>query len=277
VTVEAATTPFTGALPFWRWTGAVDDLVDGFAALDAEHEPGGDGPVGVLVELDRYDAAVELPGTGLRFAGYLPDGRQLRLRYFDGALIAEGHPDRPRSFPPRDEWRTMYPLDPAYSVHEFVVDNDDAVGQVLDLWEQSGAVPRSEARRRLHEVHLVAIERASTAIVAVFSAYLARSRQLRADLWAGRTLVTADHRRSSLGSHLTVHGYELLAATHGRGPDRRGDGLQLEVDHPAVRATFPQAEWPFIPVSLVAVKPNGTTVYAGFFDGVDAPEPPRPR
>ena len=68
-------------------------LVAAVDVLGAEHTPGGPGPVGVCLYVEdpefmrRHPEAV-WPSTGFLYAGYLADGRQVRIRYFDGALIA---------------------------------------------------------------------------------------------------------------------------------------------------------------------------------------------
>ena len=64
-----------------------------FEALATGHAPGDGGPVGLCLYVEdpeflrRHPEAV-WPQTDLLYAGYLPDGRQVRIRYFDDALIA---------------------------------------------------------------------------------------------------------------------------------------------------------------------------------------------
>ena len=63
-----------------------------YGALDAEHATTDGGPVGMCLLLDdpevmrRHPEAV-WPDTGFVYAGYQPDGRQVRLRYFADARI----------------------------------------------------------------------------------------------------------------------------------------------------------------------------------------------
>lgn len=69
----------------------VEMLNAAFDALDAAHTPG-DTPVGLGVvvareELDRAPRDLVWPDTHLFHAGFLPDGSQLRIRYFDGARV----------------------------------------------------------------------------------------------------------------------------------------------------------------------------------------------
>jgi hypothetical protein len=63
-----------------------------YEVLDAEHVPG-EGPVGLCVLVDdpvvqRRDRDAVWPDTALVYAGYQPDGIQVRIRYFTGAVIA---------------------------------------------------------------------------------------------------------------------------------------------------------------------------------------------
>src|SRR5262245_39196064 len=57
-----------------------------FDALAAEFETNGEGCVGVCALIDQPSAAEPAPAvwpeTELMFAGYLEDGRQVRIRYF---------------------------------------------------------------------------------------------------------------------------------------------------------------------------------------------------
>lgn len=72
------------------------EMVDAaFAALDEEFRATGEGPVGVCVlisdreEMLRRREAV-WPGTGFLYAGYTPQGAQVRIAYFEGATIGPG-------------------------------------------------------------------------------------------------------------------------------------------------------------------------------------------
>ena len=63
-----------------------------FAELEREFVEEGSEPIGLCLELSDpsvfpdYKAAF-WPDLGMLYAGYLGDGRQLRIRYFEGALI----------------------------------------------------------------------------------------------------------------------------------------------------------------------------------------------
>jgi hypothetical protein len=63
-----------------------------FEALESEFDPGQAGPIGIclaiadLAEMKRRPEA-EWTDPRIIYAGYLPDGRQLRIGYFAGAKI----------------------------------------------------------------------------------------------------------------------------------------------------------------------------------------------
>ena len=68
-----------------------------FEALAAEFDPKGDGPVGLCMTIpdsERMWARPEARWTDpeMLYAGYLGNGRQVRIGYFDGAEIGPGVP-----------------------------------------------------------------------------------------------------------------------------------------------------------------------------------------
>lgn len=95
-----ADVPAIGGRRFWVFrsfvlpaaAAAVDDLVAvTFDALEAEFEPGLGGPIGLCVPLSPEDAARRPDAVWERpplvYAGYLDDGRQVRVGYFPGASL----------------------------------------------------------------------------------------------------------------------------------------------------------------------------------------------
>jgi hypothetical protein len=62
------------------------------SALEAEFDPDGDDPLGLCVfisdtEVMRSHPEAIWPDSGMLHAGYLPDGRQIRIGYFEGARV----------------------------------------------------------------------------------------------------------------------------------------------------------------------------------------------
>src|SRR6266566_24047 len=118
-----------------------------FEVLAEEFEQTGAGCVGLCVIVDdralvsRRPEAV-LPETELIFAGFLEDGRQVRIRYFWGAAIGPGLPGSP----PIDATRHLeYPLEERYRIQPLTDAGEVTAGDVLRLWEREGALAGEEA------------------------------------------------------------------------------------------------------------------------------------
>lgn len=74
-------------------TGATDAMIEAaFKALEEDFDPGGAGPIGLCLaiadrgEMKRRPEA-EWESPRMLYAGFLPDGRQVRIAYFAGAKI----------------------------------------------------------------------------------------------------------------------------------------------------------------------------------------------
>lgn len=98
--------PAIGGRRFWLYrsflapgvTGPV--VVEGMigaarAALEAEFDPDGDGPVGLFAAIADRAVMRALPeaiwpASEMLYVGYTPDNRQMRIRYFEGAVIGPG-------------------------------------------------------------------------------------------------------------------------------------------------------------------------------------------
>src|SRR4051794_26815426 len=82
-------------------------------ALEAEFDPAAEGPIGVCAPIAPADAAarpeVRWLYPSMFYAGRLPDGRELRVRYFLGARIG----------PPRPIAEFDMALDPGYRIDLF--------------------------------------------------------------------------------------------------------------------------------------------------------------
>ena len=150
-----------------------------FGALDEEFDPAADGPIGLCVpvsdraEMERRPEPI-WPELELMHAGYLPDGAQARIRYFWGAAIGPGLPNSPTL----DETKAQsYPVEGRLRLVRFGESDEVTADDVLDLWAREQAVPDEEAQRRVHEVHLVGLDR-EDGPVGVSSAYLQRNAQL---------------------------------------------------------------------------------------------------
>jgi hypothetical protein len=73
--------------------GATDAMIEAaFEALEEEFDPGGEGPIGLCLAIaDRAEmkrrSEAEWANPRMLYAGYFPDGRQVRIAYFAGAKI----------------------------------------------------------------------------------------------------------------------------------------------------------------------------------------------
>jgi hypothetical protein len=266
---------------FWlyrSWSVHADDLADGlfntaFEVLEEESGSGG-GPVGLgmLVadpgRIEREPEAV-WPDTRLMFAGYLPDDRQVRIRYFRDATIgpgAEGSPSASEALtrvPPMDERFRIEPLAGSTTV---------TPEDVLAMWGREGVLPRPLAYRRIHQVSLVATT-GDGRVAGVSTLYLSRNAQLRMDAWYYRTFVAAEHRHSDLATHLIVRNRELLERRFTSGEDTRGAAMIFELQNEGLRRHLNMAVWPKSGFTFIGENPQGDHVRIFYFPGATIPPP----
>jgi hypothetical protein len=277
--VFAEKVPLTGDRLFWIYRSAVLDpdsedplLQAAFEALDADFEDGAPGPIGLCMvvadpeAMQRRPEAV-WPGTEMLFAGYTDAGSQIRIRYFDGVRIGPGVPGAPSL----DACRAAsYPLEDRYRLEPFGEKSNVDSGDVLDFWRREGAMPEDEARRRVPEVHLVAVDR-EEGVAGVSSAYLQRSEQLRMDLWHYRAFVGAAHRKSSLAVNLAVHGREVLEERYVAGRDTRAEGIVYEVENEGLKQYFNLALWLPTDFTFIGENERGAHVRVHWFPGARVP------
>jgi len=208
------------------------------------------------------------PETELMFAGYLEDGRQVRLRYFWGAQIGPALPNSPSL----EETRTHeYPLEDRYRIVSLDEITEIGAEDVIRFWEREGAMPEpAEARRRVEEVELVALDRDGS-VAGVSSLYLARNSQLRMDLWHYRTFVGEAHRMSNLAAQLIFRNRDRLEERFVSGADTRAGGLLFELEHEGMKAYFNKALW--LPADFTFITENefGDHVRVHYFPGATVP------
>jgi hypothetical protein len=279
--VEDRVLPLVGRR-FWAYSADSapgDDQGDelfnaAFDELDARHAADPSGPVGLAVVVSdpqtmrRHPAAI-WPETGLMYVGLLNDGGHLRIRYFDEAEIGPALPNSPTLAQTR-----LYtpPLEDRYRIVPMAEAGSAAADDVLALWAREGVVPEVEAQRRVHEVHLVATERAD-GVVGVSSAYLQRSAQLGLDLWYYRAFVAKAHRRSTLAVHLALQGRDLLEGRFVSGEDPRAPGIVYEVENAGLKQYFNKALWLPTDFSFIGENDRGDHVRVHYFPGGEAPSP----
>ena len=272
--------PLLGGRLFWIYRCALADeaveaplLRSAFEALEAEFAETAAGPIGLcMVETDRDTIRSRpqaiLPETEMFLAGYTDGGDQVRVRYFEDAPIGPGLPESPTLAQTR---ALEYPLEDRYRLEPF--DQADVTpDDVLDLWRREAVLPEAEAAKRVHEVHLVAIER-DEGVVGISSAYLKRNQQLRTDLWYYRAYVSKDHRMSSLAVLLAVRGRELLEDRFISGEDTRGQGIAYEVENEGLKQYFNRALWLPTDFTFIGENDRGDHVRVHWFPEAQVPAP----
>ncbi len=243
-TIEEVRLDLVGGRPFWHFRTSVPPdqadvlLYTTFERLNAEFEPGGDGPIGVAVAIPAVHAARRPEAVWedprMVYAGALPDGAQLRIGYFDGADIA------PREIPLTPPDHRLLAGGPRI----VVFDEQDVVdaGAIIRFWLAEQAMDADEAQRRVSQVLLVALGDAGE-VVAVATRYLLVHEQLGLPMWHGRVLVGREHRRSALAIRLVLHLRLTMSQRFVTGRDRRGHGILFEVENPILRRFAIEAHW----------------------------------
>jgi hypothetical protein len=247
----------------WAWM-----LHTAISALEAEFDPTVAGPQGVCVLVADRDEMARRPEAKwlyprMLYAGYLDDGRQVRVRWFLGARVSGPRPFL--GFAPT--------LDPGYRIEPFA--EQDAVGpdDIVDLWTREGAMSAEEARRRVDEVLLVAARKDDPAPVAVCTAFIAHSDQLRMDLWHFRVFVAAAHRISYAAWALAMVAQDYLQHRFVSNRDERAAGAVFEVEHPGLKERFDEAVWIPLDFAFIGENERGDHVRVHFFPGALAPLP----
>jgi hypothetical protein len=242
-----------------------------FSALEAEFDPQGSGPIGVCVSIDAPEAGARpeaiWPDTELMYAGRLPDGRHLRVRYFWHAEIGPGLPNSPSM----DEIaKTDYSLGPRYRIEPLA--QSEAVGpdDVLAMWAAEGIVPPDEARRRVHEVLMAAIDEDS-GLAGVSTVYLQRNEQLGMDLWHYRTFVAPPYRNSQLSIQLLWHSRDHIKERFLSGEDTRAAGMLMEIENEGLRMYFNKAYWLYSDFTFIGENERGDHVRVHYFPGAEVP------
>ncbi len=244
--------------------GAPALLAETHAAL-AETGPDDTGPLGLCVLVPPAQAGLR-PEAEWRdprtvFAGRLEDGTQLRLAYFDGAVV------RPRTAPVFDPGHWDLTTGPA--IHVFAEQDAVSAQDVADLWLREGAMPPDEAARRVAEVLLVAVE--DGRVVGVTTTFLQDHPQLGMPMWFGRGFVATSERRRATAVRLGVRMREVLSERYTSGRDQRAAGMVWEVENPVLRQVFPEAVWLPTDFTFIGVNARDDDVRVHWFPGARVP------
>jgi len=267
---------------FWRYRSFLPEggeelasamFKTAFDALGEGFDPDVPGPVGLCVtvsdraEMENRPEAV-WPVEELFFAGYVDEGSQLRLRYFWNAKIGPGPDDSPTLEATKDE---TYPVGDDYRVLPFA-DSPITPDDVLELWARETGIPDADARQRVHQVQLVAVNR-DDALAGVSTAYIQRNAQLGMDCWHYRTYVAVADRHSNLAAHLALAVRDRLEELFVSGEDTRAAGIVMEIENPGLRSYFNRALWLPLNFTFIGDAPNGAHVRVHYFPGARVPLP----
>ena len=159
-----------------------------------------------------------------------------------------------------------------YGVEVFTDQGIVSEEDVVAMWLAEHALEEDEARRRVQELLLVATDR-NRHVAGVYTTYLARHEQLRAELWHSRVFVAAAHRQSHLALALALKGRDRLAEQFVRGQDTRGIGVIFNVENSILKRALPQASWPRTDFAFIGENDRGDHVRVYYFPGARAPEP----
>jgi hypothetical protein len=244
-----------------------------FDALEQEFGSNRLGPIGLCVpstaaEQGRRGRDLVLPETQLMYAGYLDEGREARLRYFDDAPIGPGLPNSPTLADTAS--LSKYPLEDRYRIEPLA--DSEAVGpdDVLALWARENAVAEADRGRRVHEVILAAIDR-DDSLAGISSAYLQRNDQLRMDLWYYRTYVAKPHRHSNIATQMLWASRDYLKNRFDSGEDTRAAGVIFELQNQGLKDYFNRALWLPANFTFIGENDRGDHVRVHYFPGAEAP------
>lgn len=241
-----------------------------FLALQSDFDPTVEGPIGICYLLGTGEAMDTMPIVysiypASRYVGYLDDGRQVRIRYFDGARVGRA----------RDVAMPALPIDHPYRIVPFAEQDDVGGDDVIAFWEREGAgLMEGEAERRVEEVQVVGTA-ADGELVAVGTAYLKHSVQLGLDLWHYREFVAEAHRASRLGWAMSLVGRDYLQQRSVGGVDTRAAGILFEVENEDLKKHMDYGVWPTIDSLFIGENSRGDHVRVHYFPGVRTPQPPK--
>jgi hypothetical protein len=249
----------------WAWERMLHAAI---TALESEFDPVVAGPQGICVLVGREEAQRRPDAKWLYprmlYAGHLPDGRQVRVRWFMGA----------RASGPRPILNFAPTLDPAYEIVPFAQQPDIGRDAIVEFWSREGAIPAEEARRRIDEVLLVARHKDAPADpVAVCTVYIARNEQLGMDLWHLRVFVAKAHRMSYAAWALAMVAQQLLEQRFVSNRDVRAAGIVFEIENRGLKERFDEAVWIPLDFAFVGENERGDHLRVHYFPGALAPLP----
>src|SRR3954447_18046977 len=250
-------------------------LLEAFDALAEDFKTTRQGPLGVCrLVTDEAEIAARpeaiWPEEGLVYAGHLPDGAQVRVRWFWEATV---EPGLPNSLTLDQSMAMDWSIDERYRVEPYSGD-PEITAAILAMWTRERAVqPADEAKRRVHEALNVVLDR-EDGVVAVSTAFVKRNAQLDLNLWYFRTFVSSPHRNTHIATQLTMHNRDLLEERFLSGEDTRAAGVAFELENPGMRKYINSAIWQPVDFIYVGDNDRGVPVRVHYFPGPRAPAAP---
>jgi hypothetical protein len=173
-------------------------------------------------------------------------------------------------------------LDDRYRVLAFA-DADEVDEQAaINFWLRQGAMSPEVASERIAQLACVAVDR-DAGLVGVSTAYLARSEQLRTQMWHYRVFVGADHRAENISRHLLVQTTLGLQGRFVTGEDTRAPGMVMEIENEGVKRRWNFGVWhdPAVtewdgrtwPWTFIGENRRGDHVRVHWFPGAEVPLP----
>lgn len=165
------------------------------------------------------------------------------------------------------------PLPAGCSISRFVESDSVTEDDVLELWARESVLEVEEARRRLGEVFMVAVDDA-VGLVGVMTVFVETVDQLRLDMWITRVLVAESHRRSNVSRRLFYAAVADLEARYVSGEDTRAAGTLSVFENPGLRIRYTTAVTPS-GNTFIGESSEGAPMFIRYFRGatVSGPRP----
>jgi len=134
-------------------------------------------------------------------------------------------------------------LDPRYRIVPFSEADEIDEDAIIAFWEREGAVTGQEARQRVGEAVLVALEEGG-GVVGLSTAFNGVHPQLRINMWNYRTYVAREHRLSSIAYFLLIRTRDYLEERFVSGVETSAQGLIFELENEGLKK-HNEAVWPY--------------------------------
>lgn len=270
--VYAADVALIGARRFWIYRSLLDRTVADmapamiratFSALEEQFDGAPGSPIGLCAliadpEERRRRPQAEWSDPQMIYAGYLNDGRQVRIAYFkDASKVPAGQDSG---------------TPPGYRIELFAEQEHVSAQDVIDLWTRESALQPAEAERRVTQIVFVATDQQGRP-VGVATSYLHQNEQLRSDLWYTRVFIAKAHRQSGLSGELGRRVRDHFIERFTTGVDRRGIGLLYEVESEILKRSMGGGISPQTKFAFIGENAGGAHIRVFYFPGALAPEP----